>query len=219
MLRRDAPIKRLNKPPNFANSSYGVKTADRTDGKNISSSNDTIKRLNVALERNNVYPLKVVFRYAKLEIWSLLLQGEAFLKNRFRNYTDKIKISCRLIRTVCKWRAQWQTVASISVISAQKWSISHVSTVHLCWSTNLCSMWPLKEIQNICICRIWELKIENELYSYVALRIVRIHIVLEYNSINIPPHNYVVNKIWRTEVYVLNLDSIFLYLDCVFVLP
>lgn len=47
----------------------------------------------------------------------------------------------------------------------------------------------------ICICRIWELKIENELYSYVALRIVRIHIVLEYNSINIPPHNYVVNKI------------------------
>lgn len=102
MLRRDAPIKRLNKPPNFAKRAYGVKTADRTDGKNISSSNDTIKRLNVALERNNVYPLKVVFRYAKLDIWSLLLQGVTFMNNRFRNSTDKIIISCRLIRTVCK---------------------------------------------------------------------------------------------------------------------
>lgn len=55
MLRIEAPMKRLNKPPKVAINSFMVWNSVRTVGINVSSLNDTVNELNVTLEWNHSY--------------------------------------------------------------------------------------------------------------------------------------------------------------------
>lgn len=50
MLKTDAPMKRVNKPPKVAMKSFISCVSERVIGMNVSSLNDTAKRLKVELK-------------------------------------------------------------------------------------------------------------------------------------------------------------------------